>query len=179
MTLKIKSGWNRVIIEKPFGRDSESSGILCDQISRVVSDDQVFRMDHYLGKDMVLNLFVLRFGNVVFNSVRGKEILVICLQMLSRQDIKCIRITLKETGGTAGRGGYFDQYGIIRDVVQNHLLQIMTLVLMDRPASMEDHDVIYEKVKVLKATRVARKIKDYQMIDSSGRNRCRSILCGC
>ncbi|KAF8822905.1 glucose-6-phosphate 1-dehydrogenase [Cardiosporidium cionae] len=132
------TGWNRVIVEKPFGRDLSSSNQLSENLASVLSENETYRIDHYLGKEMVLNLMILRFGNLAF------------LPLFHREYVNCVRITMKETIGTAGRAGYFDNYGILRDVVQNHLLQLLSLIAMERPASLIDDDVRDEKVKVLK-----------------------------
>jgi glucose-6-phosphate 1-dehydrogenase len=98
------------------------------------SSRQIYRIDHYLGKEMVKNIFVLRFTNVLFNSV------------WSRDHIQCVMITFKEPFGTEGRAGYFDKYGIIRDVMQNHLLQVLSIVAMETPVSLDGDAVRDEKV---------------------------------
>lgn len=134
-----KSGWNRIIVEKPFGRDLDSSNQLQKELGSLFSEDQVYRIDHYLGKEMVQNLMVLRFANKVFEPI------------WNRDHISSVQITFKEDFGTEGRGGYFDQYGIIRDVMQNHLLQILSLIGMEPPVSMRAEDVRDEKVKLLRA----------------------------
>lgn len=131
-------GWNRVVVEKPFGKDSESSARLGKELSRFFSEDQIYRIDHYLGKEMVQNLMVLRFANAVFEP------------LWDSRSISNVQITFKEPFGTEGRGGYFDEFGIIRDVMQNHLLQVFSLVAMETPVSMNAEDVRDEKVKVLK-----------------------------
>ncbi|XP_041711909.1 glucose-6-phosphate 1-dehydrogenase isoform X1 [Coregonus clupeaformis] len=131
-------GWNRVIVEKPFGRDLQSSEELSTHLSSLFTEDQIYRIDHYLGKEMVQNLMVLRFGNRIFGPI------------WNRDSIACVVLTFKEPFGTQGRGGYFDDFGIIRDVMQNHLLQMLSLVAMEKPASTSSDDVRDEKVKVLK-----------------------------
>ncbi|XP_034001219.1 glucose-6-phosphate 1-dehydrogenase-like [Trematomus bernacchii] len=131
-------GWSRVIVEKPFGRDLQSSQELSAHLSSLFSEDQIYRIDHYLGKEMVQNLMVLRFGNRIFGPI------------WNRNSVACVVLTFKEPFGTQGRGGYFDDFGIIRDVMQNHLLQILCLVAMEKPASTSPDDVRDEKVKVLK-----------------------------
>jgi len=133
------NGWNRLIVEKPFGRDLESSRQLSEGLSEVWPETDIFRIDHYLGKEMVQNLMVLRFANSVWEP------------LWNRQYINCIKITFKENFGTEGRGGYFDPYGIIRDVIQNHLLQIFALIGMEPPVTLGAEDVRDEKVKVLRA----------------------------
>lgn len=132
------TGWNRIIIEKPFGRDLQSSTELARSLGNIFTEDQTFRIDHYLGKEMVQNLLVLRFANVVFSPNWNHNF------------IANVQITFKEDIGTAGRGGYFDEFGIIRDVMQNHLMQLLTLVAMERPVSLDAEDVRDEKVKVLR-----------------------------
>lgn len=134
----ISRGWTRVIVEKPFGRDLESSAKLSTHLSSLFREDQIYRIDHYLGKEMVQNLMILRFGNRLFGPTWNRE------------SIACVLITFKEPFGTEGRGGYFDQYGIIRDVMQNHLLQMLCLTAMEKPASTHPNDIRDEKVKVLK-----------------------------
>eukprot|EP01147_Barroeca_monosierra_P001998 gene1998-5073_t len=136
-----KSGWTRVIVEKPFGKDSASFATLSNHMEKLFSEDQIYRIDHYLGKEMVQNLILLRFSNRILTPA------------WHRDHIACVVITLKEPFGTKGRGGYFDEFGIIRDVMQNHLLQILTLVAMEKPVSSAPDDIRDEKVKVLKAIR--------------------------
>lgn len=136
------TGWNRVIVEKPFGKDSASSAELGRQLSVLFREDQMYRIDHYLGKEMVQNLMVLRFANTVFEPI------------WNRHHIKCVIITFKEPFGTKGRGGYFDKFGIIRDILQNHLLQILSLIAMEPPVSMTAEDVRDEKVKLLRCIKV-------------------------
>ncbi|CAB1453100.1 unnamed protein product [Pleuronectes platessa] len=131
-------GWSRVIVEKPFGHDLQSSEELSSHLSSLFTEEQIYRIDHYLGKEMVQNLMVLRFGNRIFGPI------------WNRDSLACVVLTFKEPFGTQGRGGYFDDFGIIRDVMQNHLLQILCLVAMEKPASTSSDDVRDEKVKVLK-----------------------------
>eukprot|EP00697_Spironema_sp_BW2_P003106 gnl/Spiro4/14148_TR7603_c0_g1_i1.p1 gnl/Spiro4/14148_TR7603_c0_g1~~gnl/Spiro4/14148_TR7603_c0_g1_i1.p1 ORF type:complete len:486 (+),score=161.53 gnl/Spiro4/14148_TR7603_c0_g1_i1:202-1659(+) len=140
--LMSRSGWNRVIVEKPFGRDLDSSRALSADLKALFSEDQLFRIDHYLGKEMVQNLMVLRFANLVFQP------------QWNRNYINSVQITFKENIGTQGRGGYFDDFGIIRDVMQNHLLQLFSLVAMEPPVTRGAEDIRDEKVKVLRSTRV-------------------------
>nr|ACC62885.1 glucose 6-phosphate dehydrogenase isoform D [Rhipicephalus microplus] len=133
-----KQGWTRVVIEKPFGRDSQSSAELSNHLAALFEESQIYRIDHYLGKEMVQNLMAIRFANQIFGPT------------WNRNNIASIVISFKEPFGTQGRGGYFDNFGIIRDVMQNHLLQIMSLVAMERPVSTNAEDIRNEKVKVLK-----------------------------
>ncbi|SPP86722.1 glucose-6-phosphate 1-dehydrogenase isoform X2 [Drosophila guanche] len=132
-------GWNRVIVEKPFGRDDVSSKALSDHLAGLFDEEQLYRIDHYLGKEMVQNLMTIRFGNKILSSTWNRE------------NIASVLITFKEPFGTQGRGGYFDEFGIIRDVMQNHLLQILSLVAMEKPVSCHPDDIRDEKVKVLKS----------------------------
>ncbi|KAI8062231.1 glucose-6-phosphate dehydrogenase [Gongronella butleri] len=129
---------NRLIVEKPFGMDTESSNELGNAIGKLFSEDEIYRIDHYLGKEMVKNCLNLRFANIFFSHV------------WHRQFIDNVQITFKEPFGTEGRGGYFDDFGIIRDVMQNHLLQVLTLIAMERPISTDSEAIRDEKVKVLK-----------------------------
>ncbi|MFS7983834.1 putative glucose-6-phosphate dehydrogenase (NADP(+)) [Helianthus anomalus] len=138
------NGWTRVIVEKPFGRDSESSGELTRSLKQYLAEDQIFRIDHYLGKELVENLSVLRFSNLVFEP------------LWSRNYIRNVQFIFSEDFGTEGRGGYFDNYGIIRDIMQNHLLQILALFAMETPVSLDAEDVRNEKVKVLRSMRKLR-----------------------
>lgn len=134
----------RLIVEKPFGRDLQSSSELSAALRPLFSEEEIFRIDHYLGKEMVKNLLILRFANIFFNAV------------WNRTYIKNVQIVFKETLGVEGRGGYFDEFGIIRDVMQNHLLQMLAIVAMDRPASLSAADIRNEKVKVLRSIRPAK-----------------------
>jgi glucose-6-phosphate 1-dehydrogenase len=149
-----KTGWNRVIVEKPFGRDSESSLELGRQLAALFAEHQMYRIDHYLGKEMVQNLMVMRFANTVFEPLWNSNF------------IQCVIITFKENFGTMGRGGYFDTFGVIRDVLQNHLLQIMSLVAMEEPVSMGAEDVRDEKVKLLRC--VAPIVKEDTVVGQYG-----------
>ena len=138
------SGWTRMIVEKPFGRDLESFRALSRQLYEHLDEEQIYRIDHYLGKELIENLTVLRFANLVFEP------------LWSRQFIRSVQVIFSENFGTEGRGGYFDQYGIIRDVIQNHLLQILALFAMEQPASLDSEDIRDEKVKVLKTMGVVK-----------------------
>uniref|UniRef100_A0A1J3GSS2 Glucose-6-phosphate 1-dehydrogenase n=1 Tax=Noccaea caerulescens TaxID=107243 RepID=A0A1J3GSS2_NOCCA len=135
------NGWTRVIVEKPFGRDSKTSAALTKSLKQYLEEDQIFRIDHYLGKELVENLSVLRFSNLIFEP------------LWSRQYIQNVQLIFSEDFGTQGRGGYFDNYGIIRDIMQNHLLQILALFAMETPVSLDAEDIRNEKVKVLRSMR--------------------------
>ena len=133
------SGWTRVVIEKPFGRDLHSARELDQHIGRFLHPDQVYRIDHYLGKETVQNLVAFRFGNAIFEPLFG------------RQFVDHIQITVAETVGMEGkRGSFYDHAGALRDVVQNHMLQLLALVTMDPPASLMARDVRDAKLKVLR-----------------------------
>eukprot|EP01129_Flabellula_baltica_P015811 TRINITY_DN8183_c0_g1_i1.p1 TRINITY_DN8183_c0_g1~~TRINITY_DN8183_c0_g1_i1.p1 ORF type:complete len:544 (+),score=141.28 TRINITY_DN8183_c0_g1_i1:43-1632(+) len=133
------TGWNRLIVEKPFGRDLESSRELSQGLAEVWPEPDTFRIDHYLGKEMVQNLMILRFANSVWEP------------LWNRQYIKSVKITFKENFGTGGRGHYFDKFGIIRDVMQNHLMQVLSLIAMEPPISLGAEDIRDEKVKVVRS----------------------------
>ena len=130
--------WSRIIVEKPFGKDLESSNKLSNHLSRLFKEEQLYRIDHYLGKEMVQNIMVLRFANRILGPI------------WNRDSISSVFISFKEPFGTEGRGGYFDEFGIIRDVMQNHLLQVLCMVAMEKPVSTQAEDIRDEKVKVLK-----------------------------
>jgi glucose-6-phosphate 1-dehydrogenase len=131
-------GWTRVIVEKPFGRDTASSDQLSRQLGALFTEQQIYRIDHYLGKEMVQNIVTLRFANKVFANIWDTN------------SIAYVQITFKEKIGTEGRGGYFDEFGIIRDVVQNHLTQILALVTMEKPRTLNAEDIRNEKVNALR-----------------------------
>eukprot|EP01004_Peranema_trichophorum_P005098 NODE_3975_length_1250_cov_82.193434_g3487_i0.p1 GENE.NODE_3975_length_1250_cov_82.193434_g3487_i0~~NODE_3975_length_1250_cov_82.193434_g3487_i0.p1 ORF type:complete len:380 (-),score=81.28 NODE_3975_length_1250_cov_82.193434_g3487_i0:110-1159(-) len=130
-----------MIVEKPFGRDLSSALSLANSLSALFTENQIYRIDHYLGKEMVQNVISLRFSNKVFSNV------------WSNHSISNVQITFKEPFGTDGRGGYFDQFGIIRDIIQNHLLQILTLVAMEKPKDLSADSIRDEKVRVLRSVR--------------------------
>lgn len=131
----------RLIVEKPFGRDLTSSNELSSFLGSLYPEHCLYRIDHYLGKEMVKNILTLRFGNLFLH------------RLWNRDSIDSVQIIFKEPFGLEGRGGYFDSYGMIRDVMQNHLLQIMTILTMERPSSLDGEGVRDEKVKVLKGIR--------------------------
>ncbi|XP_047950260.1 glucose-6-phosphate 1-dehydrogenase, cytoplasmic isoform [Salvia hispanica] len=133
------NGWTRVVLEKPFGKDLASAEDMSAQIGELFDEPQIYRIDHYLGKELVQNLLVLRFANRFF------------LPLWNRDNISNVQIVFREDFGTEGRGGYFDQYGIIRDIIQNHLLQIFCLVAMEKPVSTKPEHIRDEKVKVLQS----------------------------
>jgi glucose-6-phosphate 1-dehydrogenase len=133
-----QEAFSRVVVEKPFGRDRESSDALVSNMAGIFSESQTFRIDHYLGKEAIQNLIVLRSANRIFEPI------------WNRSHISEVRISFQEDADLKGRGGYFERYGIIRDVMQNHLLQMLSLVAMELPRSFNAEDIRNEKVKVLR-----------------------------
>jgi glucose-6-phosphate 1-dehydrogenase len=133
--------WARIVIEKPFGHDLASAHALNEAVGAVFDESQVYRIDHYLGKETVQNIMVLRFANALFEPIwNGTQ-------------IDHVQITVSESVGVEGRGGYFEQSGILRDMVQNHLLQLLCLVAMEPPVALEADAIRGEKVQVLRALR--------------------------
>ena len=135
------SSWRRVIIEKPFGRDLESARVLNRNIRSVLDESQVYRIDHYLGKETVQNIMALRFGNGIFEP------------LWNRSYINHVQITVAETVGVEQRGGYYDTSGALRDMVQNHLFQLLAVTTMEPPSSFQAEPVRDERLKVLEAVR--------------------------
>jgi len=135
----LSNGNTRVVLEKPIGTDLESARAINEGVGAVFSERQVFRIDHYLGKETVQNLMVLRFGNILFEP------------LWSRNYIDHVQITVAEDLGLEGRADYYDRSGALRDMVQNHMLQLLCLTAMEPPNQLEDDDVRTEKIKVLNA----------------------------
>jgi len=132
--------WSRVIVEKPFGRDLQSAIALTASIREVLDENQIYRIDHYLGKETVQNILSFRFGNAIFEP------------LFNHRYVDSVQITVAETLGMEGnRGAYFDTAGVLRDMVQNHLTQLLCLIAMEPPAAMDGRAVRDEKVKVLRA----------------------------
>jgi glucose-6-phosphate 1-dehydrogenase len=131
----------RVMLEKPIGRDLASATAINDGVARVFDEERVFRVDHYLGKEGVQNLLALRFGNVLFEP------------LWNARHVQQVQITVAETVGVEGRGDYYDEAGATRDMLQNHLLQMLCLVAMEPPAQFEAGAVRNEKLKVLQSLR--------------------------
>jgi len=139
LTREDHGNWRRVIIEKPFGSDLESAKTLNREISQVLKEDQIFRIDHYLGKETVQNILVFRFANGIFEPV------------WNRRYIDHVEITVAESLGVERRGGYYERAGCLRDMIPNHLLQLLSLTTMEPPISFEADAVRDEQSKVLHA----------------------------
>ncbi len=134
------SGWTRIVIEKPYGNDLHSAEALEEEVHRVFQEEQVYRIDHYLGKETVQNILVLRFANGIFEPLWG------------RRYVDHVQITVSETNGVGTRGGYYEGSGVIRDMFQNHLLQLLTLTAMEAPGTISADAVRDEKVKGAEST---------------------------
>ncbi|HEY0636520.1 MAG TPA: glucose-6-phosphate dehydrogenase [Pseudonocardiaceae bacterium] len=140
--------WRRVVIEKPFGHDLRSACELNALVNEVFPEDSVFRIDHYLGKETVQNILALRFANQLFEPIWNAHY------------VDHVQITMAEDVGLGGRAGYYDGIGAARDVIQNHLLQLLALTAMEEPVSFQPRDLRAEKVKVLSATRLVGPLDD-------------------
>ncbi len=142
--------WSRVIVEKPFGRDRATAGELNEIVHDVLDERQVYRIDHYLGKETVQNILVLRFGNTIFEP------------LWNRNHIDHVQITMAESIGVEGRGAFYEETGVLRDIVQNHLLQVLALCAMEPPVSMEADEIRNMKAQVLRSLR---KIQAHEVDD--------------
>jgi glucose-6-phosphate 1-dehydrogenase len=138
---KAASPFSRIMVEKPFGRDTDSAALLNTRMLEFMDESQIYRVDHYLGKNTVQNIMVFRFANIVF------------LPVWSAKHIDSVQVIFSEDSGIRGRAGYFERAGLIRDMLQNHMLQLLTLVAMEKPAGLSAGAVQDEKLKVLKAIR--------------------------
>lgn len=141
--------WSRVIIEKPFGHDSDSAAELQKNIAKHLAESQIYRIDHYLGKETVQNILVFRFANSIFES------------LWNYKHVDQVQITVAEDIGIGTRGHFFEEEGLLRDVVQNHMMQLLTLVAMEPPVSLNADAIRDEKVKVLKSIRPFTKDKPF------------------
>lgn len=137
-----EGAWRRVIIEKPFGHDLKSAKELAATVSSVFEPDSIFRIDHYLGKETVQNILAMRFANNLFEPIWNANY------------VDHVQITMAEDIGIGGRAGYYDGIGAARDVIQNHLLQLLALTAMEEPVSFSAHDLTLEKTKILSAVRI-------------------------
>jgi glucose-6-phosphate 1-dehydrogenase len=134
-------GWQRLVVEKPFGHDLASARKLNNEMTRYAHEQQVFRIDHYLGKETVQNILMFRFSNSIFE------------KLWNRNSVDHVQITVSERLGVGERGGYYEEAGALRDMVQNHMLQVLSLIAMEPPVSLEAECVRDEKVKLLKSIR--------------------------
>src|SRR5713101_8127884 len=132
--------WLRMVFEKPFGHDLESAVKLSQRLGQLLAEEQIYRIDHYLGKETVQNILLFRFGNSIFEP------------LFDRTHVDHVQITVAESQGIEhGRGGYYDQAGALRDVLQNHVLQLLALIAMEPPSFFRAKEIHDEKVKVLEA----------------------------
>lgn len=138
---KKRSGWKRIIVEKPFGTDLQSAQELNKQILNYWDEDQIYRIDHYLGKETVQNILAFRFANQMFEPLWNKD------------HIDHIQLSVSESVSVEGRGGYYDKSGVLRDMIQNHMFQMLSYVCMEPPNSFSADDIRNEKAKLLKAIR--------------------------
>ncbi|MFO8011578.1 MAG: glucose-6-phosphate dehydrogenase [Dehalococcoidia bacterium] len=136
--LNNSSGWTRLVLEKPFGRDLASARVLNSRVHRFFDESQIYRIDHYLGKETVQNLLAFRFANAFIE------------HLWNREHIESIQITVAEDAGVEHRAGYYDRAGAIRDMIQNHLTQLLCLIAMEIPAAFDARSLRYEKLKVLR-----------------------------
>jgi len=135
------TGWQRVMIEKPFGSSLKTARILNKNISKLIPEDDIFRIDHYLGKEMIQNILAIRFGNSLFEPLWNAHY------------IDNIQITSNELLGVENRGGYYENTGILKDMLQNHILQMLTMIAMEPPVDFKPESIRDEKVKVLRSLR--------------------------
>jgi glucose-6-phosphate 1-dehydrogenase len=134
-------GWTRIIVEKPFGHDLESARALNDELASVFEEEQVYRIDHYLGKETVQNLLVFRFANIIFEPVWNREY------------VDHVQITNAEALGVEGRGAFYEKAGAVRDMIQSHVFQVTSLIAMEPPASLSADAIRDEKIKAMRSVR--------------------------
>ncbi len=137
----VDAPWRHVVLEKPFGRDFTSAEALDHELHTYLREDQIYRIDHYLGKDTVQNILMLRFANLIFEPIWNS------------QYIDSVQLTVAETLGVESRAGYYEQAGLLRDMFQNHMLEMLSLAAMEMPASFSPDDMRSEKVKLIKSIR--------------------------
>jgi glucose-6-phosphate 1-dehydrogenase len=162
-----QAGWTRVVLEKPFGSDLASAAELNRMVHRYFTEEQIYRIDHYLGKETVQNLLVFRLANGLMESAWNRE------------RIESVQIMVGETLGIGSRGGYYDRSGALRDMVQNHLAQLLTLVAMEVPSSIDAEAIRYEKLKVLRSIAPidpGRVVRGQYTEGICGGERCRGYL---
>ena len=152
-------GWQRLVVEKPFGHDLVSAQALNRELTSYSQESQVFRIDHYLGKETVQNILMFRFSNSIFE------------RLWNRDMVDHVQITVSESLGVGARGGYYEEAGALRDMVQNHMLQVLSLIAMEPPVSLEAEAVRDEKVKLLKS------IRPLTPEDVAQADRARPIFC--
>src|SRR5260370_758697 len=155
--------WRRLVIEKPFGTDLVSAKTLNNELLKLVDEHQIYRIDHYLGKETVQNILVLRFANGMFEPI------------WNRNHIDHIQITVDEKLGVGHRGSFYDVTGALRDMVPNHLFQLLSLVAMEPPAKFDAHAVRSEKAEVLAAIQTQ---SEQEALQNSGRGQYRGGLAG-
>ena len=134
-----RGGWQRIVIEKPFGHDLDSARQLNRELTSFAEEEQIFRIDHYLGKETVQNILMFRFSNSIFE------------RLWNRDSVDHVQITVSESMGVGSRGGYYEEAGALRDMVQNHLLQVLSLISMEPPVSLDAEAIRDEKVKLLRS----------------------------
>jgi glucose-6-phosphate 1-dehydrogenase len=152
---------DRIIIEKPFGHDKQSAIELNSLLAEAFEEEQIYRIDHYLGKETVQNILAFRFGNSIFEP------------LWDHKHIESVQITVAEEVGVETRGSFYEQTGALRDMIQNHLLQILCMVAMEPPASLESGEIRDRKVDVLKSIRriPAEKVDHYAVRGQYGKGK--------